>query len=620
MPTTSAPPNVLAGQALEPALEAPLSIHRARWKEAQAELGRLDGQSAWVANGRAVAFIAAVVLGGLAMFGRGPSWGGWVAWLSAGAYVALAVLHHRVFLAEERQRTRASLSERGVARCTGTWRELPERGDRFASPEHLCTPDLDVFGHGSLFQLVDQTSTRAGEEVLAGWLSAPADAETVRARQGAVRELTPLIDFREGLALAGRRASRQKSDPAGLIRWAEGERQLDGVRWARPLAWLLPAASFVLFFAGRAALVRDDLWLVPFVLQLLVLALTRKPLGEFYGRLSAVERAAARLGPAFAELERQGFEHPLLKTLAAGAQQGGAKVSGVLGRFSFLLSIAEARQSGQLSFIVNTLFLWDVHALFPLEHWRRRHGGQVRAWFEALAQLEALSSLAGFAHDRPNFVFPEVASGAPRFEAQALGHPLLDHPVRNDVSLPGERHALLITGSNMSGKTTLVRAMGANALLALAGAPVCAGSLTLTQMRVLTSMRVRDSLERGVSYFYAEVQRLKAVLDATVAANGRAMFLLDEILLGTNTRERQIASREVLRLLLATGAIGAVTTHDLSLAELADEKNAHVHNVHFRDLLDEGRMTFDYRLRQGVVDTTNALRVLAQAGIPIASA
>lgn len=210
-----------------------------------------------------------------------------------------------------------------------------------------------------------------------------------------------------------------------------------------------------------------------------------------------------------------------------------------------------------------------------------------------------------------------MATTGPCVEATALGHPLLDAPVPNDVSLPGPRHALLITGSNMSGKTTLMRAVGANVVLALAGAPVNARSFRLSPLQTLTSMRVKDSLERGVSYFYAEVQRIKAVLDAAQAARGQALFLLDEILLGTNTRERQIASREVLRLLLGTGAIGAVTTHDLSLAVLADEPGAHVVNVHFRDHLEAGKMVFDYRLRQGVVDTTNALRVLRLAGVPV---
>jgi DNA mismatch repair ATPase MutS len=243
----------------------------------------------------------------------------------------------------------------------------------------------------------------------------------------------------------------------------------------------------------------------------------------------------------------------------------------------------------------------------------------VRRWFDALAELEALAAFATFAFERPELSFPELSPSGPLFEAKGLGHPLLESPVRNDVALlrPGE--ALLVTGSNMSGKTTLLRAVGTNALLAQAGAPCCAERLRLSPLEILTSMRVKDSLERGVSYFYAEVQRLKLLLDRAQAAKGQALFLLDEILLGTNTRERQIASREVIQLLLKTGAVGAVSTHDLTLASLEEESEGRVRNVHFRDHLEGEQMVFDYLLRPGVVATTNALRVLELAGIPIAS-
>jgi DNA mismatch repair ATPase MutS len=273
--------------------------------------------------------------------------------------------------------------------------------------------------------------------------------------------------------------------------------------------------------------------------------------------------------------------------------------------------------SPQLHAVFNILILWDLHWLFRLERWRSELGGRVRGWFESLAQLESLCSLAALAHDRPQFTFPDLAPIGPVFIAKGLGHPLLDNPVRNDVDIPGPRHALIITGSNMSGKSTLLRSIGTNAVLALTGAPVCAQSLEVSELRVLTSMHVRDSLEHGVSHFYAEVQRIKAVLDAAAAANGRALFLLDEILWGTNTRERQIASREVLRLLLKTGASGAVSTHDLSLASLEQELGSRVRNFHFKDQLVDGEMTFDYRLRDGVLDSTNALRLLRRMGIAI---
>ncbi|MGZ3461465.1 MAG: MutS-related protein, partial [Archangium sp.] len=507
--------------------------------------------------------------------------------------------------------------ERGIARCTGGWHTLPEKGERFANPEHLCTPDLDVFGQGSVFQLMNETATRAGEERLAAWLSRPAQAEEVRARQGAARELAPRVDFRQDVCVEARTVAKQKADPGLFMAWAESGPALADIRWARPVALVLPPVTLTLFVLGLLEVVPPPLWWAGLMAQLAVVMATRRPLRAMEERMSAGEHGFVRYAPVFERVERERFEHPALQRVRSGLQrEGEAPVSTHLKRFSRLYSFVEFKRH-QFHAVVHLFTLWDVHALFALERWRERHGAQVRGWFEALAELEALSCLAGLAFDRPGFTWPTLEGDGPKVKTQGLGHPLLDEPVLNDVELPGPGSALLLTGSNMSGKTTLLRALGLNAVLALAGAPVCARSFSLSPLQVLTSMRVKDSLERGVSYFYAEVQRIKAVLDAAVAARGQSMFLLDEILLGTNTRERQIASREVLRLLLATGACGGVTTHDLSLASLAEEYAGKVVNMHFRDHLENGKMVFDYRLRAGVVDTTNALRVLRMAGVPV---
>lgn len=595
----------------------PHRTYTERRAAAQAKLAELDGVSSRYANLRGLTFLAAVGLAGLILFGKlaKPYW-----WAVAGAvavYVVLAVLHHYVFRREARERLYVTLNERGLARLSGAWREFTERGERFLSPAHLYTPDLDVFGQASLFQLLNETATRSGEERLASWLSSPAPADEVTARQGAARELAPLIDFRQDLCVEARGVSKEKADPHQFIQWAEAGPSLDSIRWSRKVALVLPPITLVLYILGQAEVVPRWLWWVGLFAQLGVVMATRRTLRDMEERMSAGEHGFVRYAPLFERIERQELRHPLLKQLQSGLQRGGEPpVSTNFHRFSRLYSFVEFKRH-QFHPVIHLLTLWDIHALFALETWRARHGKEVRGWFEALAELEALSGLAGFAHDRPTFVWPTLVPEGPRVEAKELSHPLLDNPVPNDVSLPGPRHALLITGSNMSGKTTLMRAVGANVVLALAGAPVNAQEFTLSPMQVLTSMRVKDSLERGVSYFYAEVQRIKAVLEAAKAAKGQSLFLLDEILLGTNTRERQIASREVLRLLLGTGACGAVTTHDLSLAALADEPGVHVVNVHFRDHLENEKMVFDYKLRPGVVDTTNALRVLRMAGVPV---
>ncbi|MCP3140667.1 MutS-related protein [Pyxidicoccus xibeiensis] len=596
---------------------SPHRTYTERRASAQADLAALDRVSARYANLRTLAFLVAAVTAGLIFAGRLPKVWWWAAAGAVFVYGVLAVLHHQVFRREARAKLYVLLNERGLARLGRGWHEFTERGERFLSPGHLFTPDLDVFGQGSLFQLMNETATRAGEERLASWLSAPAPAAEVEARQGAARELAPRVDFRQDLCVDSRVVAKEKAEPGLFIRWAEAGPSLDSIRWARPVAVVLPLVTLTVYVLEKLGILPDGAVWAGLAAQLAVALITRRALRAMDEAVEVGERGFVRYAPLFERVEGQRFEHPLLRKLQVGLQQSGKKpVSAHFKRFSRLYSFVEFKRH-QFHPVIHWLTLWDVHALFALERWRAEHGKDVRNWFEGLAELEALSCVAGLAHDRPDFAWPVLETQGPRVEAVALGHPLLDAPVPNDVSLPGPAHALLITGSNMSGKTTLMRALGTNVVLALAGAPVCAKSFRLSPLQVLTSMRVKDSLERGVSYFYAEVQRIKAVLDASQAAKGQALFLLDEILLGTNTRERQIASREVLRLLLGTGAIGAVTTHDLSLAVLSDEPGAHVVNVHFRDHLEDGKMVFDYRLRQGVVDTTNALRVLRLAGVPV---
>jgi len=425
------------------------------------------------------------------------------------------------------------------------------------------------------------------------------------------------VGFRQDLCVEARTVEKEKADPGLFIEWAEGGSTLEAIRWARPVAVVLPLVTLTLFVLGRFDVVPQPLWWGGLLLQLGVVVATRKPLRAMEEKMSAGERGFVRYAPLFERVEGERFEHPMLRKLQGGLQtEGEPAVSTYLRRFSRLYSFVEFKRH-QFHPVVHLLTLWDVHALFAVEGWREKHGARVRGWFDALSELEAVSCLAGLAYDRPHFTWPTLEGDGPKVAARGVGHPLLDEPVLNDVELPGPGHALLLTGSNMSGKTTLLRAMGLNSVLALAGAPVCAQGFSLSPLQVMTSMRVKDSLEQGVSYFYAEVKRIKAVLDAAAAVKGQALFLLDEILLGTNTRERQIASREVLRLLLGTGACGGVTTHDLSLASLEEEYGGRVRNMHFRDLLVDGKMTFDYRLRPGVVDTTNALRVLRMAGVPV---
>ncbi|MEW5737439.1 MAG: DNA mismatch repair protein MutS [Myxococcota bacterium] len=580
-------------------------------------LARADRQGAMLAHLRTVAFLGFAGLVLAVIFEKVPRLGllGALAFLAL--YVGLAIVHARVLRSEAMAKVLLSLNQRGLARLDGKWHDFPERGSELLPDGHLYGADLDVVGQGSLFQRLDDTGTKAGERQLAQWLlTAAPDAATVRARQDALKELAPQLDFRQALITEARLAGKDKADPARFIAWAEGPSSLDAIRWAFPIAHVLP-----IFTISAGLLAANDLISpLPFwgglAIQVGIVFATRIPLGKMWEALMLGERGFIRFEETFRAIDAQQFRAPLLQSLKAGLSDG-PPVSTRLAAFARLMGFAELRSSGQLHPIINALTLWDVLFLFRLDAWRAEHGKGVRGWFDALSQLEALASFASWPFERPQDCWPEVDDGPVHLEAKELGHPLLERPVTNDVVLAGPGHGWVITGSNMSGKTTLMRTVGLNTVMALAGLPVRAAAFKVSRVQVMTSMRVKDSLERGVSYFYAEVQRIKTLLDTAKANRDRCLFLLDELFMGTNTKERQVASKQLLLLLLDQGAAGAVTTHDLSLCELAGERPERVKNVHFRDQITDGEMTFDYRLRDGVVQTTNALEVLRRAGIPV---
>jgi ABC-type multidrug transport system fused ATPase/permease subunit len=584
---------------------------------AHENLKKADARSARIANLRTVAFLGAAALLFLVIFERLPRAGLLGALALFVGYLALAVAHGGVLRLEERTRVGLELNERGLRRLAGAWHDFPHTGARHLPEGHLYASDLDVLGKGSLFQRLDETGTKQGEAQLVDWLLAPApSADEIRARQVCVRELGPQVDFRQTLITEARLAGKDKADPSRFVAWAETPSALATIRWAYRLAHVLPPGTVVAGLLSANDLLSSVPFWVGLLAQIAIVVATRKPISALWQAVALSERGFVRFDETFQAIDAQAFVAPKLATLQRGLQDG-PPVSARLKQFARLLGFAELKNSGQLHPLINALLLWDIHVLFRVDAWREEHGRGVRRWFEALAQLEGLASFAAWHFERPDDVFPEVTDGEVRLTAVALGHPLLGAPVCNDLTLPGPGSALVITGSNMSGKTTLMRATGLNVVMALAGLPVAARAFKVSWVQVMTSMRVKDSLERGVSYFYAEVQRIKLLLDTAKTNPARCLFLLDELFMGTNTRERQIASRQLMLMLLDAGAAGAVTTHDLSLCELATERPAQVRNVHFRDEVKGDEMHFDYTLRDGVVQTTNALEVLRRAGVPV---
>jgi hypothetical protein len=592
-------------------------------------------------NARVLVFLAGIAIAWLAIGAHTIS--PWWLVVPVVAYAALLVRHEQVTRTWYRARRAAAFYEAGLARLRDEWHGRGQNGARFLDETHPYAADLDLFGPGSLFELLCTARTRTGEDTLAAWLKAPAAPQEVRARQAAVAELRPMLDLREDLALLGGEV------PVGVdfevvAAWGEETPVLhqSWIRWVVALlglttttmliGWLLavfgvldPAGAFGVFFYRWGSL--------PFTVALLVQLAVAGWLGGRVRRvLEAVERRArdlALLASVLARLERASCHSLRLVALRAAldtppqsladSMSAGRSVapSQRIAQLGNLLDLLDSRRN-QLFAPFAYLLMWGTQMAFAIEKWRRAAGPAVRRWLAAVGEFEALCALAAYAYENPADPFPEIVEAGPCYEGEGLGHPLLP-PARcvpNDLRLNDALRVLVVSGSNMSGKSTFLRTVGVNAVLALAGAPVRARRLRLSPLAVGATLRIQDSLQAGRSRFYAEILRVRQVVDL---ARGPIplLFLLDEIFAGTNSHDRRLGAECVVQGLVRAGAMGLVTTHDLSLTHIADHLDGHGANVHFADHFENGVMTFDYRLQPGVVRHSNALALMRAVGLDI---
>jgi hypothetical protein len=412
------------------------------------------------------------------------------------------------------------------------------------------------------------------------------------------------------------------ADPEPFLTWAEGVPWLLARSWRVWIPRLLAATTLALVFLNAAHLA-GPYWIFLILINLLYSTVFHKKPFAVFDRISSHEREYIGYAHLFQLLVRTPFNSPKLRRLKEELSADTSSAMREIRRLDALVGLADLRRNALIHFPLQLLTLWDFHILFFIERWQQRSGQAVRHWLRQLGELEAISALAGLAHDNPRWALPEISSSSEkRLVAEDLGHPLLDPAscVRNGVELGPQGTFLLVTGSNMSGKSTLLRAIGINVILAQAGGPVCARAMTLTPLSLGTSFRIEDSLAQGVSYFMAELLRLKQIVDQarSTGQDRTLLFLLDEILLGTNIVERQLAVRRVLLHLIECGAIGAISTHDLTLATV-DDLAQRCRPVHFIESFQEQavgpQMSFDYKLRQGISPTTNALKLLKLVGL-----
>jgi ABC-type multidrug transport system fused ATPase/permease subunit len=527
---------------------------------------------------------------------------------------------------------------RGSARNERRWDDLPA-ADAPASIDLVHHPyalDLDVFGRASIFQWLGPAATPRGSLRLANWLLTPAMPDAVRSRQSAVAELAGAAVWREQLAAHGILAEgARQAEIDAFLNWAEGPGLAANVtdphrsgRHATVLfgpvygvAVLLTVSIWILLILFALGLLDAALWLLPLLAGLIFSFGYAKRIYTEFDRAGAGQSALARYAALFAHATETPFVSPALRELHARLAVDGTSAPASMQRLNRILGFAELSSTAALlHFPIQAFTLWDFHVMFALDRWRRRAGAHVRDWMDAIGEIDALSALAAARHDNPAWCMPEIHETT-LVVAEALGHPLIQNErrVTNDVQVGPPGTLLLVTGSNMSGKSTLLRAIGLNTVLAQAGGCVCAARMRLPPCDMQTSIRVQDSLELGLSYFMAALARLKGVVDAAERprAGRTLLYLLDEILQGTNSAERGIAVRAVARHLLDAGAIGAMTTHDLNLAADEPLKSSAV-LVHFTESVDEqGGMGFDYRLRDGLATSRNALRLMQMIGIDL---
>jgi hypothetical protein len=550
----------------------------------------------------------------------------WAAGAMFAGFVGVALWHDRVLRRLEILRTRIQVNERRLARWRRDWDNLPV--PKFEVPRELASlsADLNLFDRASLFQWLCVANTAMGRNTLGDWIFNPAPPDVIVDRQAKVKSLVDKESWREDLEVTSRLLAASPRGPHAFIEWAEGPVWQDQHGVLRWLARLLPVAFFTLVALVLSSLIPPAVgWIGGIALLLCQAAIAVIYTGTIHDIFDSIVARHREVWHYVSLLEIvSAMPADVSDSQGADIRTTAREAVPELTRLGKISTLAAARHDaifGALFFVASFLFLVDFHVLTFMERWQRRCGNRVRHWFDAIGELESYACLANVVHDHPDWTFPRVDESETRVVAVELGHPLLPNDVRvsSTIEVGPAGRFVLVSGSNMSGKSTLLRALGISVTLAQMGGPVAAKEFRLPPIQIATSMRIADSLEDGVSFFMAELKRLKEIVDMSRdKQDGRVLFfLLDEILQGTNSVERHICVVRVLRHLIHHGATGAISTHDLDLAK-SEDLTPHCDAVYFRENIDsdgDGKMTFDYIMRHGVATTTNALHLLELVGL-----
>ena len=490
-----------------------------------------------------------------------------------------------------------------------------ESGAAYLDPLHPYVPDLDVLGPYSIFQYINRAGTTIGRARLAAWLSAPVDVATIDARQAATRELAPRLEWRQHLQAHGLTAEDRPEHLDLLASWLAQPNFVANSRTYRILLWLILPWMLIgfttLFFTHWVVFVGF------LILPGLIIRQTLDRVTDTHERTAQVAGTLRHYAGLVALIDEATFEADWLRERQQHFRVAGSKSAAQeLRRLDYLVRQLNVRYN-PFAIILNLFTLWDLQQISRLERWKNRHRDHLSRWFDALADIEAMNSFATLHYNHPSWAFPELTD-ATELQAIGLGHPLLptEGRITNDLTMPTAGHLKLLTGSNMAGKSTFLRTVGINIVLACVGAPVCAERLRLPLLQVRTSMRTQDALHESTSSFFAELKRLKTIIDA-VEAGENTFFLLDEILKGTNSNDRHTGSRALIRQLIQSGGGGIIATHDLELGDMAAQAEGRVENVRMEVEVRDGELIFDYKLKPGVSQSFNATQLMRRMGIRI---
>jgi hypothetical protein len=543
-------------------------------------------------------------------------------WIAApvALYVILAIFHGLTLRAQKRAETAAAFYQRGIARIEDRWSGKGSSGDRFRDPKHVYSEDLDIFGTGCLFELLSTARLPMGEEFLAKWLSSGSAVPEILERQNVVADLREKLDLREQLAMLGEDL-RVRLDPSSLCKWAEEPPLLPTGPWRIVSAFL--AAAFAVALLYYLGTLKAAPLLIVVLFEAAIYRWLKPRAAHVSDGIGTNAEGLILFADILQRLEQEPFTSARLQGFAQQLKSGDEPASNAIRELARIGYWIDAR-GGLIAKMMELPFLYTVQVGLAAESWRRKYGRSLRTWVEITGEVEALISLAAYSYEHPADPFPmfveasDARTAQPVFDGDELGHPLIAAAkcVCNSVRLNAETRVMLVSGSNMSGKSTFLRTAGINAVLAMAGAPVRAKSLRMTPVTLGSSIRRVDSLQENRSSFYTEILRIRDVFELT-EGTAPVFFLFDELLEGTNSNDRKIGAEGLFRALLERRAVGIVTTHDLALTEITGALSNVVRNVHFQDYVEDGKMRFDHKLREGVVAKSNALELMRLIGLKV---